>query len=69
MSARTREFVVATFCDPGETRRSKVRAYTRWYSERWADCIEFTVSAASGTEAKKLAIAKRLEHEAKGDAP
>ena len=26
---------VATFCEPGETRASKVNAYTRWYNENY----------------------------------
>ena len=63
-----REFKVGTFCKPGETRKSKVGAYTLWYSPDWSageeGCIKYTVSAINGTEAKKIAIAKRLEHEA-----
>ena len=59
-----REFVIGTFCEPGETRKSKVSAYSSWYSSAWEGCIEITVTAESGAEAKKLAIQKRLEHEA-----
>lgn len=43
--------------------KSRVSAYTLWYSTEWKGCIEYTVNACSGAEAKKYAIHNRLQYE------
>jgi hypothetical protein len=61
-----KKFTVGTFYDPIEPLlKSRVSAYTCWYSNSWPGCVEFEVEAASGVEAKKLAKDLRLEHELK----
>lgn len=54
---------VATFCRKGETRVSRVNAYTYWYVDHMSDCITYEVEAINGTEAKKIAKQLRLKHE------
>lgn len=63
----SREYIVATYCQPGETRRSKVQAYTLWWSPEWSGFRPYHIQASSGNEAKKLAIAMRLEDERAAD--
>lgn len=58
-----RTFRVCTFCEPGETRKSKVRAYTGFYNLAWEGAKEHTVEAENGQEAKKKAIELRLAFE------
>lgn len=53
-------FRVGTFCEPGS---KSVLCYTLWYNREWANCIEYTVEAANGTEAKKKAKALRKARE------
>lgn len=65
MTKPERDIVVYTFCNPGETRKSKVHAYTLWASEEWSGCKRYTVKASNGVAAKKLAIALRLADEEK----
>ena len=62
----SREYIVATYCQPGETRRSKVQAYTLWWSPEWSGFKQYHVRARDGREAKRLAIAARLADEAAG---
>lgn len=59
-----REYIVATYCEPGETRRSKVEAYTLWWSPEWPGFRQYHVQAVNGREAKRLAITARLADEA-----
>lgn len=56
-------YTVATYCEPGESRRSKVHTYTRDWSCNWPGCIPFHVKAANGGEARAKAVALRLEAE------
>lgn len=57
-------YKVATFCEPGETKRSRVRAYSLWYNQGWSGCVVFEVEAEDGKAAKREAIRRRLEYEA-----
>ena len=43
--------------------KSRITAYSGWYSNRWSDCIEYDVEADSGAEARKKAVQLRLAHE------
>lgn len=54
---------VGTFCDKGETRVSKIQAYTLTYNVSWTGGKEYEVEAKNGTEAKKIAKQLRLEDE------
>ena len=57
-------FKVATYFEPrGEPKKAHVRAYTRDYHPSWEGYMLFEVEAASGKEAKRKAIALRVEHE------
>ncbi len=56
--AAMKPFKVGTFYDG-----KRFMAYTTWYSPEWSGCIEYTVEAVSGTEAKKSALRLRKEHE------
>lgn len=58
-------FRIGTFYEPrmGPPLISWVSAYSRWYAASWDGCIEYDIEAESGAEAKKIARAKRLEHE------
>lgn len=62
-----RTFTVGTFVDlpaPGrELCISRISAYTRDYNRAWDGCVEYTIEANSGSHAKELARAKRLEEE------
>ena len=58
-------FRVYTYCAPRETRRSKVSAYTLWASPSWTGCRVYEIEAASGVEAKRIAVDRRLEDERK----
>lgn len=60
-----RLFKVATFCDPGETRRSRVTTYTLWYSEEWSRCRVFELWASTAAEARRKAVELRLAEEAR----
>lgn len=61
----TRTYRVATFAeDRGPNRKLRFSAYTLWYSPEWPGCIQYDIEAESGTAAKKIAIARRREHEA-----
>lgn len=55
---------VATFCAPGETKRSRVSAYSLWYNPGWSGCHVFEIQAENGKAAKREAIRRRLEREA-----
>ena len=57
----TRQYRVGTFQDDGSTRQP--RAYLRDYHPAWKGCVEITVMAASGKEAKRLAIAERMRRD------
>lgn len=54
-------FHVAVFEHPGR-RKTRLYAYTQWYSPEWEGCCMHHVHATSGAEAKKVAMA---EHRAK----
>lgn len=58
-----RDFVVYTFCQPGETRVSKVQCYTRWCPGHWKGYMKLTVLAESGKEAKRIAAKERVRIE------
>ena len=60
-----KEFVVGTFCKPGEKRISRIGCYTRWYERNWDGCIEYRVKAESGKEAKRIAAETRRMFEKK----
>lgn len=62
---RVKTFRVGTFYDRSTSKmpkKSRIDAYI-WYSNRWKDCVEFMIEAKTGTEAKKKAVAARLEQE------
>lgn len=61
-----REFFVATYCAPGETRKGRVRTYTLWYSPEWKDYRGYRIMATSGAEAKRIARDRRLRDEKEG---
>lgn len=59
---------VGTYYRPEErsgrpVRASHINAYTYWYNTNWPGCVEYEVEAANGTEAKRVAVRRRLEHE------
>ena len=66
MSSKT--FRVATFARLTATGKVAVNAYTYWFNESWDGCIVYEIDAINGTEAKRIAIQKRKDHEAKGGA-
>lgn len=65
MSERT--FVVGTF--PPVEGSKQILCYTTWYNPAWSGCVQFTVKAANGTEAKKKAKLLRREYDAKLELP
>lgn len=52
-------FRVGTFPPIRGSRSKMPLCYTRWYNPAWEGCIEYTVEAESGEEAKKKAAALR----------
>lgn len=59
-----KQYLVGTFCDKGETRRTQVRTYLDMYNPLWDDCVEFEVEAINSKVAKKIAVEQRLNLEA-----
>lgn len=66
MSSKT--FKVATFARLTAAGNIAVKAYIYWFNESWDGCIVYEIDATNRTEAKKIAIQKRKDHEAKGGA-
>ena len=60
-----RTYNVATFANKGKDGKIIFTAYTRIYSPSWEGFIGYTVEAENGTQAKKIAIRMRKEHESK----
>lgn len=60
-----RTYRVGTFLHDPKKRpvKSRIMAYTSVYSPEWEGCIEYTVEAGSGKEAKEKAVALRLARE------
>jgi hypothetical protein len=58
-------FKIATFCDKGETRISKIQTYTRDYHPAWEGCKEYLILARNSAYAKHEAKRLRLMDEAK----
>lgn len=60
MSAAKRWYKGGTFVhERGEGRTPLVTAYTRYYRMDWPGCVEYEIEAASGEEAKRIAIRLR----------
>lgn len=61
---RQRTYAVATFYHPETAKdpfaKRTVSAYLRDYSTTWPGCMVFQVAAASGREAKRIAVERRL---------
>jgi hypothetical protein len=55
---------VHTFATARNGRAPIVMAYTTWANPAWDGCITYEIEAATGAEAKRIAIARRRAHEA-----
>lgn len=65
-----KNYRVATFYSPakGHARsKPKVSCYTLWYNPQWPGCIEYSIEAVSGAEAKKKAAVLRKAHESRSN--
>lgn len=58
---KLREFIVGVFAENQPGRKPKYSAYTTWYNPEWDGCCLHRVIAATGKEAKKIAIIKHKE--------
>lgn len=63
-----KRFTVGTFFHASELRgrrltASRINAYTSMFNPNWDGCIVYEIEAASGAEAKRIAVQRRLEHE------
>lgn len=58
-----REYTVGTFWHPNSVPHKRASALLKWYSPEWRGCIEFTVRALNGPEAKKAACLLRRRYE------
>ena len=65
-------FTVYTFANRPlgrRLRKSHISAYTLWVSPEWPGCVEYTVEAETGEEAKREARLLRLADELAKEAP
>lgn len=65
MTDDVKTFTVGTFWYPDTMPSKRAAAYTLWYDPNCKGCIEYTITATTGAEAKKIACQMRREHEEK----